>query len=57
MADGWQKPAQYCKAVILQLKVNLKKKMVVQGFAKQVGLRFFFCPQKVIRLSCSEKLK
>ena len=22
MADVWQKPAQYCKAIILQLKVN-----------------------------------
>jgi len=22
----WQKPAQYCKAIILQLKINIKKK-------------------------------
>ena len=22
--DVWQKPAQYCKAIILQLKINLK---------------------------------
>ena len=22
----WQKPAQYCKAIILQLKINFKKK-------------------------------
>ena len=24
--DVWQKPTQYCKAIILQLKINLKKK-------------------------------
>ena len=24
--DAWQKPMQYCKAIILQLKTNLKKK-------------------------------
>ena len=23
--DIWQKPTQYCKAIILQLKINLKK--------------------------------
>ena len=23
--DGWQKPRQYCKAIILQLKINFKK--------------------------------
>ena len=23
--DGWQKPTQYCKAIILQLKTNSKK--------------------------------
>ena len=23
-ADVWQKPTQYCKAIILQLKINLK---------------------------------
>ena len=23
--DVWQKPTQYCKAIILQLKINLKK--------------------------------
>ena len=22
LADVWQKPAQYCKAIILQLKIN-----------------------------------
>ena len=22
----WQKPTQYCKAIVLQLKINLKKK-------------------------------
>ena len=24
-ADVWQKPTQHCKAIILQLKINLKK--------------------------------
>ena len=24
-ADVWQKPTQYCKAIILQLKINIKK--------------------------------
>ena len=24
--DVWQKPTQYCKAIILQLKINLKKR-------------------------------
>ena len=23
--DAWQKPTQYCKAVIFQLKINIKK--------------------------------
>ena len=26
--DIWQKPTQYCKAIILQLKINLRKKSV-----------------------------
>ena len=25
--DVWQEPTQYCKAIILQLKINLKKKL------------------------------
>ena len=25
-ADGWQKPTQYCKAIILQLNINVKYK-------------------------------
>ena len=25
----WQKPTQYCKAIILQLKINTKKKILV----------------------------
>ena len=25
---AWQKPMQYCKAIILQLKVNFKKKVI-----------------------------
>ena len=24
--DVWQKPTQYCKAIIVQLKINLKSK-------------------------------
>ena len=27
-ADIWQRPTQYCKAIILQLKINLKIKTV-----------------------------
>ena len=26
--DVWQKPTQYCKAIILQLKINKYKKVV-----------------------------
>jgi len=26
-ADAWQKPKQYCKAIILQLKINILKNM------------------------------
>ena len=29
-AAVWQKPIQYCKAIILQLKLNLKKKFKKQ---------------------------
>ena len=25
--DVWQEPTQYCKAIILQLKINLKNKL------------------------------
>ena len=28
--DVWQKPTQYCKAIILQLKINLKDLLVLQ---------------------------
>ena len=28
--DGWQKPTQYCKAIILQLKINkFLKRMIL----------------------------
>ena len=26
-ADVWQKPTQYCKAIILKLKINFKKSL------------------------------
>ena len=30
-ADGWQKPTQYCKAIILQLKINkFIKRMLIK---------------------------
>ena len=32
--DVWQKPAQYCKATILQLKINLKKR---EGWRRKVS--------------------
>ena len=28
--DIWQKPTQYCKAIILQLKMNLKINLSIQ---------------------------
>ena len=30
LVDGWQKPTQYCKAIILQLKVNKFKKKLAK---------------------------
>ena len=39
--DTRQKPTQYCKAIILQLKINLKKEF------KSAILFFFFSPEKV----------
>ena len=27
--DAWQKPTQYCKAIIFQLKINLKDLLVL----------------------------
>ena len=41
-ADVWQKPTQYCKAIILQLKINkfLKvKKSLLQNNLKACGFR------------------
>ena len=34
--DVWQKPTQYCKAVILQLKINKLKKMKNKQTKKEV---------------------
>ena len=31
--DIWQKPTQYCKAIIFQLKINLEKKKGGRGIA------------------------
>ena len=30
--DVWQKPTQYCKAIILQLKINLKNNLHHRAF-------------------------
>ena len=37
--DVWQKPAQYCKAIILQLKINtFKKGKLPNCFHSSVGM-------------------
>ena len=39
LVDVWQKPTQYCKAIILQLKINkLKKKKNPPANAGDTGL-------------------
>ena len=30
LVDLWQIPTHYCKAIILQIKINLKKKKMLQ---------------------------
>ena len=38
--DVWQKPIQYCKAIILQLKKEKKKKLITEGReAQEVNLK------------------
>ena len=38
-ADAWQKPTQYCKAIILQLNVNLSVKKIGKKKKKlKIGL-------------------
>ena len=38
--DVWQKPIQYCKAIILQLKKEKKKKLITEGTeAQEVNLK------------------
>ena len=34
--DVWQKPTQHCKAIILQLKINIKKRLRPTEEIKQV---------------------
>ena len=42
-ADIWQKPTQYCKAIILQLKINnIRKKKGIYTFYKQRNHSGFF---------------
>ena len=39
--DLWQKPTQYCKAIILQLKINSdKKEMAVLSIYQEKELKF-----------------
>ena len=33
--DAWQKPTQHCKAIILHLKIDLKKENTVQIWGPQ----------------------
>ena len=33
-ADVWQKPTQYCKAITLQLKINLKNELIYKTEVK-----------------------
>ena len=35
-SDGWQKPSQHCKIIILQLKIKFKKK---ENFGSQYERR------------------
>ena len=35
--DVWQRPTQYCKAIILQLKTNNLKKMENPGYSPEQG--------------------
>ena len=44
-ADVWQKPTQYCKAIILQLKISKFKKILVK------------CACVVIMEKCLKKIK
>ena len=32
--DAWQKPTQYCKAIVLQLKINKKEKQKKNHYRK-----------------------
>ena len=40
MADVWQKPAQYCKAIILQLKISKLKKKSISSVNLMLALNF-----------------
>ena len=33
--DVWQKPTQYCKAIILQLKINKFKKITIKDHSNK----------------------
>ena len=35
--DGWQKPTQYCKAIILQLKI---KELLLRSFLQEINVCF-----------------
>ena len=44
LCDVWQRPTQYCKAIILQLKTNNLKKKENPGYSPEQG-----CDVKEIR--------
>ena len=39
--DVWQKPTQYCKAIILQLKINLKRAVIFSYLSLDDNFNYF----------------
>ena len=37
-AEVWQKPIQYCKAIILQLKIHFKKDLFFLELSESIGI-------------------
>ena len=42
--DVWQKPTQYCKAIILQLKINFKNNLYHRAFPLCLYYYYNFWP-------------
>ena len=52
--DAWQKPTQYWKAIILQLKINTLKKFSSQNlFSNRCVFKFYLKSGSFISLNCS----